>query len=371
MENMQKPTLLRKLSIPVVAVVLVIGIVIYTGGFENFLKFLGIKASELQTIHLSTVGQIEGDSPEDVWLVPGALPMADGTGTFDSFSLVPSDPAELGFVMPIYSDANPELNTYQEHSYTSAPIDLGAEMPTLTSYAVQVYTPEGASVIHSYKTASSVEALQTAALTPVELGLDRADNNISTHIAQLGINVERYMQVHVEFVNDAFAARSAVYSWTLQYNPNTGEGDMNSMSAAPEAQNETAYPVTIDFSEAGSLPETIAIQILDTEVGVQPIEEVNGIATEQAAPLYNLENSFQEGSYVLVIRAVGFETIVVPFDIASAPQIIKLPLFVEQNTTGNFDLNGDGAINSLDLSALIAAIGATQPETPDEPLTEE
>lgn len=374
MENHLKHNLAWKLAVPLIAVLLVIGIVIYNGGLENALKFMGIKASELQTINLTTTQQFEGNSPEDKWLVQGSFSEANGASALEGYTGIPEDPAEAGLIMPIYSSEDPSENVYLDHTYISPALDLEGETPTLSSYAVTAYAPEGTSLIHSYRTAGTVDALQTAQFIPVELSQDNGESEVSTFSTELGITTERYIQIKVEFINNTFGMRSAVYSWNLQYNANLADEVVvtDPIQMPTDGTIPTPTPVTLDFMEAGELPDTISIQVLNTTLGVQPFIEESNVATDEAAPLYSLKDPLLTGTYVLVIRSAGYEALVVPFTVTDTPTTIKLPTFAAlPQKVPTFDLNGDGVVNSLDVALLLTKVGTTVPQTGEEALTEE
>ncbi|MEZ4210645.1 MAG: hypothetical protein R3B38_02970, partial [Patescibacteria group bacterium] len=143
-----------KIAVPIVAIALAIGAAVYVGGFDTLLKFIGIKASQVQTVSISSNLELLGDSSAGEWVVTDEPAYFEGVSVLSSYSSVPTDFGTEGLVMPIFDSADERQNSYPTHIYRTTAIDLGGESIVLDSITVQQYQAPGANLLHSYRTAA-------------------------------------------------------------------------------------------------------------------------------------------------------------------------------------------------------------------------
>lgn len=351
MENTTSRNLIWKLSAVVAALALVVGILIYTGGYENFLKLLGIKAGTEQSIIITTVDQMLGASG-DSWLVPGSTAEVDGVSVVESSDFVPSDPDGNGLVTSLFSSEDGSENSYSKHSYATPVIDLGSEAPQLAAVVITQRAAVGASLQHSYQTASTPEGIDDASEVTMEVAAAE-DGQIDQAIAQIGVPVSRYLRLKVEMNGDDFANRSAVYGWDIQHGQVTSNDEVVVEPIDPTPP-QIRYATHIDFSEAAVMPAVVNMSIYGGEAAAQPVWSDDGKSKSALTPVYDLPIMLAPGNYFLVMEAIGYRTQVVPFASGEASIDAKVANFVPVEMS--FDLNGDGGVNTLDVTLLLGKI---------------
>lgn len=363
--------LLRKLSIPMLAILLVGGIVVYTGGFGNFLKLLGIKASGVETISLSTESQLLASDT-------GSVAELEGVSVLNQLEGIPADPDEAGFVTPIYSSEDGTKDAYNSHSYLSPVIDLKGTAPTLNAVITKYHQADGEELAFSYKTSATIEGLRSSGLIPLEM-TGTSGGEIVTRTASLESTVQQYIQLSVRFVGGNFASRSAVYSFVVQFDSNIPEeGDVEppipfeqdgpiepsepftTNDPAPVEEEDERATIALDFSKSASIPDKMDISLLtSTVVGVKTVVSLPAKTAEEITPLFSFPEPVEADYYSLVIEAEGYRTMVVPFRAMRKTQAdVEIPAFEKSASTINFDLNRDGVVNSLDVTLLLSQIGA-------------
>jgi|GEM_PF-6583290 len=355
-----------KIAVPIVAIAIAIGAAIYAGGFENFLKFIGIKASQVQTISISSNLELLGDSSAGEWVVVDEPAYFEGVSVLSSYSSIPADYGTEGLVMPIFDSADERQNSYPTHVYRTTAIDLGGEDILIDSITVQQYQAPGAQILHSYRSASTLAELTNHTFTPLELA--GSEDQQTEDTVQLGVPVQQYFQLETTFIGDTFATRSAVYGYSINYTGSERESTTQTVTDTPVVTRP--FTATLDFTPARQLPDVVSIQILDVSLGVQPIYELKSVPSEQLVPLHQLNKELYAGSYVAVIRGGGVEAQAIPFIISNANKTIDITTFTPTTSEVNFDLNQDGIINSLDLGLLLGKIGSSTTPTDSTPLTE-
>lgn len=365
------PTLLRKLSIPALAIVLVGSIVVYTGGFGNFLKLLGIKASGLETISLSSEQQFLASDA-------GSVAELEGVSVLTQLDGIPTDPDESGFVTPIYSSEDNSQDSYGSHTYLSPAIDLRGSAPTLSSVVVKYYQADGEELAFAYKTSATLEGLKTSGLIPLEM-TGTSGGEIVTRTASLESTVQQYFQLSIRFTGGSFASRSAVYGFDVQFDSNIpAEGDVeppipfnqdgpieppepfDTKDPAPVEPEDERATISLDFSKSTVIPAKMDISLLtSTVVGVKTVVSLPAKSAEEIVPLFNFPDPVAPDYYSLVIEADGYRTMVVPFNARpKMPVNVDVPSFEKTTQATDFDLNNDGTVNSLDVTLLLSQIGA-------------
>ena len=349
---------LRKLIVPIIAIVIVLALIVYSAGFDNVLKFLASRAGTVGTIELTSQAQLLGNDPSTPWLVAGSQSLQDGVSVFASFSGIPLDSGEIGFVAPIYSSANIQENIFQTHTYITPVIDLGAAA-TIGSISATYHTPESNVLRHGYRVADSVEGISAAAFVPLELAetAESTDPDITTATQLLEIAAPRYLQLRVEFVGDTFASRSAVYGWTIQTDSAATEDEVEDLAVAVQAPQTRSIMLVAD--DLTTLPLPLELKIVSAlDFGQMPIVTETIASMPEEGLL--LEVELASGAYGLAVSSPGFIAQLIPFEIEPTDSTVSLQLGAfEPDATlePSFDLNADGTINSLDLTLLLQEIG--------------
>lgn len=365
------PVLLRKLSIPALAIVLVVAMVVYTGGFGNFLKLLGIKASGIETISLSSEQQLLASDA-------GSVAELSGVSVLTELDGIPADPGVSGFVTPIYSSDNNGRDIYETHTYLSPAVDLKGSAPTLSSVVVKYHQADGEELAFAYKTSASLEGLRTSGLIPLEM-TGTGGGEIVTRTASLESTVQQYLQISVRFTGGNFASRSAVYGFDVQFDSNIPEeGDIeppvpldqdgpieppepfNTEDPAPVEPEDERATIALDFSQSAVIPNKMNISLLtSTVVGVKTVVSLPNKMAEEITPLFSFPEPVDADYYSLVIEAEGYRTMVVPFRAMRKMQAdVEIPSFEKITENTDFDLNNDGTVNSLDVTLILSQIGA-------------
>lgn len=339
-------------AVSAAAILIVVLLLIYTGGMDAILKLFGVGASGIYEISLTGTND---------WLNSGSNPRlignADmpGTNVFSKFSSVPEDidltEKGVGLVTSIFSSpGDPNAEIYQTHQYTSPAVDLEYTTPYLSAIEVVDFNPTTyQSINYYYRSASSVADLTSKEFMPLEpVVIKQETSGIKIKSAVVDQPVSRYIQIQFDLSGNLFAQRSAVYSASFQYKESgevTGRLDANTNFSVRE------YLIGVAYSPV-NLPNSVDVDVVsDAKVNslVYSAESVD--LTGRVS--YSFQVGLLPGVYALVISGPTIENKVMPFE-AGDSQAIKLDIGSLTSSTGMLtgDLNGDGVVNVGDLIIL-------------------
>jgi hypothetical protein len=264
----------RAILLSVVGLIIAVGFLAFTGGFNNLSKIFGSHAGT--TYAFGGYSNLTGATDAESWVLGESYPASyQGTSGFTSFTGVP-DPsgfgAGTGFISPIYSSLDPAANVYKEHTYVSPVLNLGtgaAELNTMTAY---VFLPNPASntVRIRYRTTDDLASIKTASLasfssTPTLWALNERIHTI-TAVVPAG-SLKSYVQFDVEFLNadPAASGRPAFYGVELNVSDVTAAG----------AADTTLTNTTTDSSKAGDMNGDGVIDILDYTIFMDKLKQAS------------------------------------------------------------------------------------------------
>jgi hypothetical protein len=332
----------------------VAGLLVYSGGMDSVLKFLGVGASGIYDTTLTNNRQFVGDAN---FFVDGSQPLMEGVSVFDQFSGIPADPnqneANKGFVAPVFSSPqDPSQEIYIEHYYTSAVIDLTLSKPLLSAVEVTDFNPDGSNISYAYRTAAQSSSILTTSWQPLDASVANSDteDGIKVHTAVVEQNIERFVQIKFTFANVDPMNRNAVYAVSLQYKEaEAGVEGMVGEEDSAERNISLSYQVV-------NAPASADIDILSPDLDNRVVysqKQVNFL--ERLS--YTFATALTPGAYALVVSAPTIETQILPFLVEGSTDQISLELASFTLPTGQdsgYDLNGDGVVNTLDLQLLMS-----------------
>ncbi len=367
------PLWLRRFAIPALALAIVLALVVYSAGFDTVLRLLTSRAGTIGTLELSSEDQLMGADDGTDWLVVGSQPVQEGTSIFTSFTDIPDDPGQSGFVAPIYSAEDPAENTITEHIFVTPAIDLSASV-IVESIGVEYYQPAGNELRHSYRSAETLAELDSASFQSLDLSVvSGVEGEVQTAIQSLASVMPRYLQLRVEFDEDNFAQRSAVYGWQIQTSAiaadpadditggdsGTNGDPIQNDDPAPATDQDSEVELRISWDTEQALPVPLTLKLVAaSDFGRTALVEET-ITTQAEEEDLVLDAQLAPGAYGLVATGPQFVSQFVPFAVGGATTSVSLPLdtFVPVLSMGStFDLNGDGAVNSLDIARLLQEI---------------
>ena len=344
-----------KMAAIVAALVVVAGLLVYSGGMENILKLLGVGASGIYDVTLSSNRHFIGDAK---FFVDGSRPGMEGVSVFDQFTGTPSDPNAneqgKGFVAPIFSSPqDPTQESYKEHYYASPVIDLTLATPLLSAIEVTEFAPEGegATIEYAYRSAAQPSALLGLAWQPVDPSvLNSETDNIKVRTAVIEQNIERYAQIKFTFVNPDPMQRSAVYAASFQYKDGSEVSPEEGASSAGAVERDIA----VSYGEVNA-PTNADIDVLSPQLDNKIVYSQKQIDLSQRVG-YTFRTALAAGAYALVVSSPTTETIIMPFEAGSLDQItVNLGSFAPPTGQDSaYDLNGDGVVNTIDLQLLMS-----------------
>ncbi|OGB74065.1 hypothetical protein A2V68_02440 [candidate division Kazan bacterium RBG_13_50_9] len=347
-----------KLGAFVAGTAVVAALLVYSGGFDAVLKFLGVGASGIYEVTLTNNNQWLGaEYSSDDWIV--GAPIMDGVDIFASFSAAPADPhldaAQRGLVLPTYSSpADPGGEIFLNHMYISPTVDLTLDAVWLSAIEVTDFTPEGSSISYSYRWAASLGGLDGKSFTPLDPSVvNSLSGDVRVATAIIEQSVAQYVQIKFVFgeVADPLNARPAVYAVSFQYKDTSelSESELASFSATAVVRM-----VSIQYQPLNA-PKSADIDIISSELDERIVHSVKNVDLSERLS-YSFETELPGGAYAVAVSAPGIKTIVMPFMADSSPNIaVDLGSFETSigQATGA-DLNGDGVVNSLDLQILLS-----------------
>ncbi|MFA5270278.1 MAG: dockerin type I domain-containing protein [Patescibacteria group bacterium] len=343
-----------KLTGIIASIVIVAGLLVYSGGMEYMLKLLGVGASGIYDITLTNNRDFVGDSK---FFADGSRPGMEGVSVFDQFTGIPSDPnqdgANKGFVAPIFSSpSDPTQETYAEHFYASAAIDMTLDAPLVSAVEVTDFNTEGSTIRYAYRTAAAASAIVSAVWQPLDPSVENSEteDGVKIHTAIVEQNVEQFVQIKFTFEDADPMHRSAVYAVSLQYKEGeaTGEG----MTGGDAAERE----ISMQYQSTNA-PTNADIDVLSADLENRVVYTQKQVdLTERLS--YTFATTLSPGAYALVVSGSTVETQIIPFQVRDFDEKIGVELGSFNAPTGQnseYDLNGDGVVNSIDLMLLMNA----------------
>jgi len=342
-----------KVAGAVASIVIVAGLLVYSGGMEYMLKLLGVGASGIYDISITSNQDFTGGSK---LFADGSEPEMGGTSVFDRFSGTPTDPNQNeknnGFVIPIFSspeDLSREI--YLEHYYASAPIDLTLPAPLLSAVEVIDFNSAESTISYAYRTAASASSIQMAAWQPLDLSVANSEtaDGVKVHSAIVEQNVERFVQIKFTFNNVDPFARAAVYAVSLQYKE--GEATTEGMTGADATERE----VSLQYQSINA-PTNADIDVLSADLQNRVVYTQKLVDLSERIS-YTFTTTLTNGAYALVVSGPTIETQIIPFQVGTLDKNIAVELASFAASTGQdsvYDLNNDGVVNTIDLQLLMS-----------------
>ncbi len=358
MQNPHK-NLTWKIAVPLSALLVATFFVLNTAGFNSVLKLLGIKASDNEVISISSYTDFLGTTPNTEWLVEATRPVMNGTVVVESYSTLPNDPEMIGMLIPTYSSKSEEENIYKTHTYLSPVIDLKKSAPYLHSISAKYYEMCGTTMNLSYRMDDTWDSIALTNFTPLELTANSSFDNLQDRTALLAQEGKRYLQFQVIFEGITYDNRATVYELRIDTKRTASSLQLAELSTSTEAIDRN---FKFNIPASVSTPTSVDILLLSaSNQGKVPVH-----AVYNQTPLDLLSSGFNTlqpgGTYALVIKSKGYETQVIPVDLqAETTLTFELPPFEKVTSPTDYDLNGDGAINSIDLQVLLSKFGPLTP----------
>lgn len=332
-----------------VAVGLAVFLLIYTGGMGSLLKLLGVGASGVYEIKISSANDFLGIGKN--WFVGPANP--NGVNAFSNFSIVPED-VDLtdegrGLILPIFSSpSDPASEIYTIHEYTSMAVDLDSVAPFLSAIQTTYYNPVGTGSEYSYRTASSVAGLDNQPFAPLDFTVtNNLDNDIKIGAAIVEQPISQFIQIKIAFINNTASLRSAVYALDIQYKEDANIIDVKNL---PNVNGEVIdREITIEY-ELSNAPASAEINIISGDLNNAIVHSANNVDFTGKTKLSFKTALVSNQAHALTISAPLTNTIIIPFNPGS-DSAIKLNAGSFKLSTGGMsagDLNGDGVVNSID-----------------------
>lgn len=233
MEDFKQPSNYSKYSwvskVAIFAVVLVISgaILTQTHFLEGLLKLLGVGASQVERISISSVDDFRGVSNLGIWAdLEGGYnqPVFDNTAPFSYFTGQPADPGVVpGFIMPLVTSVNGILETQASSSYTSPVLKMSADSlgNILQSIEVLDYTPQS-SIIYQYRASDTLGELtgeSGRSFQVLDMATISTNGKFTQRQAILGIAMPQYIQFKIIFGDFAPSDRPMVAEIDIVHGP--------------------------------------------------------------------------------------------------------------------------------------------------------
>ncbi|MBN2585197.1 hypothetical protein JXA59_00915 [Patescibacteria group bacterium] len=334
------------------ALVIVAGLLVYSGGMEYMLRLLGVGASGIYDVTLTNNRDFVGESK---FFVDGSQPEIEGVSVFDQFSGTPNDPNQneknKGFVSAIFSSPqDPTQETYLEHFYVTSVIDLTLDTPLLSAVEFTDFNSAGSNINYAYRTSAQASSIRMSAWQVLDPSVVNSvtENGVKVRAAIVEQNVDRFVQLRFVFEDVDPMLRAAVYAVSLQYKEGEAIGDGMEGTDAVEREISLHYqPINAPTNaDIDILSDKLNNQVVYTEKQVDLSERISYTFTTTLAP----------GAYALVVSGPTFETQIMPFRVGTLDEKIGVDVGSFTPPTGQdsvYDLNGDGVVNTLDLQLLM------------------
>ncbi len=346
-----------------VGLVLAILALVYSGGFSAALKFLGAGASNNFEVTFTGAGDWLGTSGRD-YIMGGAS--MQSTGVFTDFPGLPTDPdstpEEMGLVTVIFNNSaadNPEAGA-PSSVYISPVLDLSVTAPLVTSIAATDFVPETTEISYAYRSTANADDLSNQEFLPLELNpTSTTSMKVNTKSAVMSQMIERYLQIKLAFGGSLSSdVRPAVYALTVQYQDSAEAGSGNlgggGGTITPSGSDLTQKNISLQYSEVNA-PTAATVTIISADLSDPIAYLAEGVNLSQRNSL-SIDTSLVAGAYALQVSAAGIKSKVVPFVIDNDSNIVVNAGSFEAGSTSGLsgDLNGDGAVNSVDLLILFS-----------------
>jgi len=336
-----------------VSIAIVAFLVVYSGGMEYMLKLLGVGASGIYDATITNNQDFIGNSQ---FFADGSAPEMNGVSVFDRFSGTPQDPnldeKNKGFVAAIFSSPQEPANeTYIDHFYVSAAIDLTLDRPLLSAVETTEFNSPDSNITYAYRTSAKVSTIPAAAWQPLDMTVvnSTTEDNVKVKTAVVEQNVEQFVQLKFTFVNVDPFARAAVYALSLQYKD--GEATPGGMIGDSVTERE----VSLQYQSTNA-PANIDIDVLSSELDNRVVYTQKQVDLSQRQS-YTFTTTLASGAYALVVSGATIETKIMPFQVGASDTQVQVNLGSFDQPTGQnstYDLNGDRVVNSVDLLILMS-----------------
>lgn len=332
--------------------VIVGALLVYSGGFDAVLKFLGVGASGIYETTVTNTRQFLGESG-DAWL--DGEPILDGVSIFGQFSGTPRDPhldaEQKGFVAAIFSSpTDPSREQYKSHLYTSPIIDLTLDSPHLSAIEVTDFAPADSDITYAYRSAVTPAELETKSFWPFDPSIvNSLQGNVRVAAAIVEQTISQYVQFKIVFDDVDPFARSAVYAVSFQYKES---GEKAGFSEDFDGVIRDRF-IAIRYLTPNA-PASADIDLISADLDNAIVHSVKNVNLSERLS-YSFTVGLPSGAYALAVSGKGIQTKIVPFLAGSNDEItVSLGSF-ELSVGQSFgaDLNGDGVVNSLDLQILL------------------
>lgn len=336
----------------IVSLAIVAGLLVYSGGMENVLKFLGVGASGIYDVTLTNNRDFVGDSK---FFADGSQPEMEGTSVFDQFSGTPADPNQneknKGFVAAIFSSPqDPSSETYTEHYYVSAAVDLTLDNPLLSAVEVTDFNSADSRINYAYRTSAQASSIQSAPWQPLDPSVENseAEGGVKVRTAIVEQNIEQFVQIKFTFENVDPMHRAAVYAVSLQYKEGEAAG------SGMEGEDATEREISLHYQSVNA-PINADIDVLSDNLENKVVYSQKQVDLS-ARISYTFTTTLAPGAYALVVSGPTIETQIMPFRVGELDERVGVELGSFAPPTGQdsaYDLNGDGVVNTLDLTILL------------------
>ena len=350
----------RGIALVIVAIVGVVGFLFASGGFNKIANIFGSKAGTESTFVLAGLDNLSNSQASADWMVKDVPASFNGTGAFSDFANVPpyivAGSLDTAFIMPLVSSV--EADTFTDHTYASAPINIGQTNTAVNNITIYAHPTENSTVLFGYRTADAISDLNTSELHELTPTFSVLPENAIVSRATIALNREmkQYLQLTIDFHSFESIDRPVVYGWVVDYG--------QAIVSTPEAVVSDKTELTLVYSGGPSIPVSARIELLSSELAINPIYNQDNVNLQQADSYIINTLKLPAGAYTVRVTGPTIREKIVPFlvEAGDLALTVRLEAFeVGASSAGlvNPDLNGDGKINSLDAQILFDSYSQT------------
>lgn len=342
-----------KVSGIIASIVVVAGLLVYSGGMDSLLKLLGVGASGIYDITITNNRDFVGDAK---FFTEGSQPEMEGVSVFDQFTGTPADPnqsgASKGFVAPVFSSPqDPANELYKEHYYVSPVIDMTLNAATLSAVEVTQFNSAESNISYAYRVATQSSLIPMAKWQPLDPSVvnSTTEDSIQVRTAIVEQNIDRFVQVKFTFENVLPSNRAAVYAISLQYK----EGAP--VDSGMIGNNASEREISLNYGSVNA-PANVDIDVLSADLQNRVVYTQKQVDLAERIS-YTFTTTLAPGAYALVVSGPTIETQIMPFEVGALAEKIGVELTSFSVPTGQnstYDLNGDGVVNTIDLQLLMS-----------------